>query len=136
MTVGTVRPKLLSICAGLLQDAVICGEGADFVGALVWIHSDHAHRVDGDGVPEDSLREELTAALNRLAAEGGGSAQRVERVLILTSPPDLDAGEITDKGYINQRLARGRRAVLVEELTADAASARTVCRAARPATVG
>ena len=45
---------------------------------------------------------ELTATLQRLAAEGGGSSQRVERLLVLREPAQLDAGEITDKGYINQ----------------------------------
>lgn len=135
VTVGTVRPKLLSACGGLLQDAVICGEGAEFIGALAWVHADHADRVDADGFPDDGLRAQITAALNRLASEGGGSAQRVDRVLILTSPPELDAGEITDKGYINQRRVRERRAELVDELIAATASDRTVCRAATPATV-
>lgn len=133
VTVGVVRPKLLSACAGLLADAVICGEGADFVCALAWLHADHAERVDAEGAPEDQLRAQIAAALDRLASEAGGSAQQVERVLILTSSPDLDAGEITDKGYINQRRVRDRRAALVEELTAGSASARTVCRAATSA---
>lgn len=80
------------------------------------------------------LSEEITVALNRLAAEGAGSAHRIERVLNLTAPPDLDAGEITDKGYINQRLDRERRGELVDEVTAVAPSARTVCRVASAAT--
>lgn len=134
VTVGVMRPKLLSACAGLLADAVICGEGADFVCALAWLHADHAERVDAEGAPEDQLRAQITAALDRLASEAGGSAQQVERVLILTSPPDLDAGEITDKAYINQRRVREHRAALVEELTAGSASARTVCRAATSTT--
>ncbi|HEX9834440.1 MAG TPA: AMP-binding protein, partial [Mycobacterium sp.] len=66
VTVGTVRPNLLSACAGLLQDAVICGEGAGFVGALVWLHGDHADRIDADGYPDDELHDEIAAALNRL----------------------------------------------------------------------
>jgi feruloyl-CoA synthase len=135
VTVGTVRPRLLSACGGLLQDAVICGEGTEFLSALAWLHADHADRIDEHGLPEDSLREEITAGLNRLAAQGGGSSQRVERVLILTTPPDLDAGEITDKGYVNQRMVRERRAELVDEVTAAVASGRTVCRLAEPTAV-
>ncbi|MBP1823272.1 feruloyl-CoA synthase [Mycobacterium sp. OAE908] len=133
VTVGTVRPQLLSACGGLLQDAVICGEGGEFLSALVWLHADHADRIDANGVPDDDLRDDIIAGLNRLAAQGGGSSQRVERVLILTAPPDLDAGEVTDKGYINQRRVRECRADLVGELTADVASTRTVCRVATPA---
>jgi hypothetical protein len=41
---------------------------------------------------------------------GAGSATRVERLLVLSEPPSLDAGEITDKGYVNQRALIERRA--------------------------
>jgi feruloyl-CoA synthase len=34
----------------------------------------------------------------------------------MTEPPQIDAGEITDKGYINQRAVLERRAALVEKL--------------------
>ena len=40
---------------------------------------------------------------------------------MLAQPPDLDAGEITDKGYINQRTVLARRAALVDRLYADPA---------------
>ncbi|HJT91471.1 MAG TPA: feruloyl-CoA synthase [Mycobacterium sp.] len=133
VTVGTLRPQLLSACAGLVQDAVICGHDGDFVSALVWLHPDHARRLGPDAEPDDDLRDELADGLARLAQTGGGSSQRIERLLIMTTPPDLDAGEITDKGYVNQRMVRQLRADLVEELTRDVASARTICRSAAPA---
>ena len=37
----------------------------------------------------------------------------------MTEPPSIDAGEITDKGYVNQRAGLARRADLVERLYAD-----------------
>jgi feruloyl-CoA synthase len=37
----------------------------------------------------------------------------------MAEPPSIDANEITDKGYINQRAVLERRAVLVEDLHAD-----------------
>ncbi|MFF5992406.1 AMP-binding protein [Prauserella flavalba] len=109
VSVGTLRPRLLSAARGLLSDAVICGENGDRVTALVWLHAEHAHRCDPEGVPDDALRAELAGALARLAAEGGGASQRVDRVAVLREPPALDAGEITDKGYVNQRAVRERR---------------------------
>jgi feruloyl-CoA synthase len=112
----------------LLTDAVICGQDGECVTAMAWLHPDHAARVDAEGVPEDSLRTELVATLSRLAAEGGGSSQRVERLLVLTEPAQLDAGEITDKGYVNQRAVRDRRADLVALLTADSLPQRVVVR--------
>jgi len=49
---------------------------------------------------------------------GAGSSRRVERLLLLTDPPRLDAGEITDKGYINQRATLTHRAELIPVLYA------------------
>jgi feruloyl-CoA synthase len=129
VSVGTLRPKLLSASQGLLTDAVLCGQDGDVVTALVWLSAQHAGRVDADGVPEDSLRAELAAALQRLADEGGGTSQCVERVLVLTEPAQLDAGEITDKGYVNQAAVRDRRSDLVALLTADPLPPRIVARA-------
>lgn len=70
-------------------------------------------------MPEDSLRAKLVAAMGRLAAGGGGSSQSVERILVLREPAQLNAGEIADKGYVNQAAVRDRRADLVALLSAD-----------------
>ena len=37
----------------------------------------------------------------------------------MTEPPSIDANEITDKGYINQRATLERRHALVEHLYAE-----------------
>src|SRR5262249_4193899 len=52
---------------------------------------------------------------------GQGPAGRIERIAILAVPPDLDAGEITDQGYVNQRRVLANRADLVDLLYADPA---------------
>lgn len=119
VSVGTLRPALLSAAGGLLQDAVICGQDGDFVAALAWLHPHHHGRVDADGAPDPALRAELGAALQALADAGGGSSQRVDRLLLLTEPASLDAGELTDKGYVNQRAVRERRSADVVRLLAD-----------------
>jgi len=36
--------------------------------------------------------------------------------MVMAEPPSIDANEITDKGYINQRAVLERRAALVEIL--------------------
>jgi feruloyl-CoA synthase len=128
VSVGTLRPKLLSASHGLLSDAVICGADGDCVTAMVWLAPAHAGRVDADGVPEDTLRAELAATMQRLAGEGGGSSQCVDRLLVLTEPPQLDAGEITDKGYVNQGAVRDRRASLVALLDARPRPPQVVAR--------
>ena len=68
----------------------------------------------------------VRAALSRMAQTGSGSSTHAARALLMGDAPDIDAGEITDKGYINQRAVLARRAALVEELFSDPPSARTV----------
>ena len=66
---------------------------------------------------------ELADGLARLQRESHpGSSTRVARALVLDEPASIDAGEITDKGYINQRAVLDRRADKVAELYADSAT--------------
>ena len=110
--VGAVRTALLS-AAPLLSDAVIAGEDRSFASALAWLNQAQAAGLSGDQV-----RQALAAALAR-HNQAAGSAARIERLILLDEPADLDAGEITDKGYVNQRQVLRGRAALVERLYAD-----------------
>jgi feruloyl-CoA synthase len=47
-----------------------------------------------------------------------GSSERVVRAMLLANPPDVDAGEITDKGYLNQLTTVRRRDVDIVRLYA------------------
>jgi feruloyl-CoA synthase len=118
--VGRVRTELVS-AAGVLSDVVVCGEGCDRVGALAWIDEAAAARqLGGAEVSHDD--DTLHAYLARALAEmnrGAGSAMRVERLLLLRTPPDIDLGEVTDKGYINQRKVRELRHADVLRLFAE-----------------
>jgi feruloyl-CoA synthase len=57
-------------------------------------------------------------AIAQWNAAHAASSERITRVLLLTDAPSIDANEITDKGYINQRLALERRAADVIRLYA------------------
>ena len=122
VTAGSLRLRLLSE-AKVLSDAVICGHDRGFVAALAWVNPAEARGVCGGAgdvaLDDPRLREHLAQALARLNT-GAGSAARVERLLLLAEPPSLDAGEITDKGYINQGACLERRAAEVERLYAEA----------------
>jgi feruloyl-CoA synthase len=63
--------------------------------------------------------ERLAEGLRAHNKTNPGSSTRIERALLMVEPPSVDAGELTDKGYINQAVALGRRAALVEKLYAD-----------------
>ncbi|TMH47140.1 MAG: feruloyl-CoA synthase [Betaproteobacteria bacterium] len=109
VNVGAVRVKLIAAADPLVQDAVITGHDRDEIGALVFLSAAAKDRSD--------VRERLSAALAKLAAEGGSSTHP-RRLLVMSEPPLIDANEITDKGYINQRAVLERRAALVEKLYA------------------
>jgi feruloyl-CoA synthase len=64
------------------------------------------------------------ALLETATANSTGSSTRVARAIIMDEPPSLDAGEITDKGSLNQRAVLDRRAQIVEELYAPQPSPR------------
>jgi feruloyl-CoA synthase len=67
----------------------------------------------------------------RTLNDGAGSAGRIERLLLLETPPSLDAGEITDKGYVNQRRVLDLRAQDVARLLAEPPGAAVITAAAR-----
>jgi feruloyl-CoA synthase len=117
--VGAVRVKLIAAGNPLIQDAVITGHDRNEVGALVFLSP-----AAKDLAPE-AVRARLAAALKALAADGG-SSMHPTRALVLEEPPSIDAGEITDKGYINQRAVLERRAALVGRLHAQPGDAAVI----------
>jgi feruloyl-CoA synthase len=61
-----------------------------------------------------------------VAAEGSHRKSRGSRPPHVPFPDLAAAGEVTDKGYINQRRVLARRAALVEMLSADPVPAAVV----------
>lgn len=123
VSVGTLRPDFVAACSPIIFDAVICGQDKDYATALVWPSPVTAEQyVKAAGDPARGFAA-LAADLARKAAAFNagepGSSRRIKRVLIMTEPPSIDAGEITDKGYVNQRLVISRRASLVQALYAE-----------------
>jgi feruloyl-CoA synthase len=120
VSVGTLRTRVVSALAPWVADAVITGHGRSEVGALLFLAE------PARALPAGTLRERLQAALDGLHAAAGGSSQAPARALVLADAPSLAAGEITDKGYVNQRLALQRRKAEVEALYAEPADARVI----------
>lgn len=112
VSVGGLRVRLIAACNPIVQDAVIAGHDRDEIGALVFLSP------AAQGMTPEAIRGKLAEGLRALAAEGGGSSTRPTRLLVLSEPPSIDANEITDKGYINQRAVLEKRAALVERLYA------------------
>jgi feruloyl-CoA synthase len=104
--VGHVRLAVVAACSPHVADAVICGHDRDELGALIFLAP------NGDAAALAGLLAAQTAT---------ASSTRIARIVVLREPASIDAGEITDKGYINQRAVRERRAGDVERLFSDAA---------------
>jgi feruloyl-CoA synthase len=110
VSVGPLRVRALSALAPHVSDAVVTGHDRNEVGLMVFLTPAALQ------LPRDAVLADLRAGLRRLRDEGAGSSQAPSRLLILDEPPSAEAGEITDKGYINQRAVLTRRAVFVEQL--------------------
>lgn len=123
---GQLRLQAIAAAAPVIQDAVVTGQDRDDVGLLVFISLDGCRAVAGADLTPDELavhpavQEKLRAGLGAHNQDNPGSSTRIKRALLMTEPPQIDAGEITDKGYINQRAVLTRRAENVDRLyTAD-----------------
>ncbi|ENZ80342.1 MULTISPECIES: feruloyl-CoA synthase [Caulobacter] len=110
---GALRVAAVSAIGGLVSDAVVCGEGQEGVGLMLFLD---AKACEAFGGPAREAIAERLRAFN-LAAKGGTG--RIARALILDGAPDAASGELTDKGYINQALARERRPGELARLFAD-----------------
>ena len=110
--VGAIRVKLIAAADPLVQDAVITGHDRDEIGALVFLNASSKNLSAGE------IREKLQKALQALSQEPGSSTHP-KRLMVMAEPPSIDANEITDKGYMNQRAVLERRAALVEKLHAS-----------------
>ena len=125
VSVGTLRPDLVAACSPYVHDAVIAGQDKPFIGALFWPSMAGLQALAADPGPGSPLEKLAIILKDRLAAfnaDAGGSSRRVGRFTIMTEPPSIDAGEITDKGYVNQRATLERRSGLVAALYANSAA--------------
>jgi feruloyl-CoA synthase len=121
--VGTLRVQLLDALAPYISDAVITGADRAQVGAMLWPNLGACRALVGQadaGLAEIAVdprvHERLHQALAAHNRSNPGSSARIGRALLLQAPPSMDHGEITDKGYVNQRTVLQRRADAVERL--------------------
>jgi feruloyl-CoA synthase len=125
VNVGMLRTAVIAAGAPVIEDAVVTGHDHDEIGLLIFpsVASLKALCADlgADAKLEDmvrhaAVRAALLEGLKRHNAATQGSSMRIARCLLMTEPPSIDANEITDKGYLNQRAVLTRRAALVERL--------------------
>ncbi|SDO40191.1 feruloyl-CoA synthase [Afipia sp. GAS231] len=130
VNVGNLRVAGIAALAPLAQDIVVSGHGGDEVRFLVFpnIAACRAHAGLPDSaevkhvIGHDKVRSGIAQGLAKLKAQGGNSSAHATRALLLAEPASVDGGEITDKGYINQRAVLTRRGGAVAMLDDDASA--------------
>jgi len=122
---GPLRLSALSAMGGVAADAVVCGEGRDGVGLLIFLNAAQCQSL-APGVTDlaelaksPAVKAAVAAGLAKFNADAKGGASKIARAVIQPDAPHAPSGELTDKGYINQAMARERRAHDVARLYAD-----------------
>jgi len=108
----------------------VTGHGGDEVRFLVFPNiaacRAHAGLPDNadvkDVISHDKVRGSIAQGLAKLKAQSGNSSGHATRALLLAEIASVDGGEITDKGYINQRAVLTRRAGAVATLDDDSSA--------------
>lgn len=126
--VGLLRVAALAAAAPILQFALVTGHDREYIGILGWPNLAACKKIcsalDAE-VPAETVAQHpqvidyLRQALGSFNSDQQGSSTRIARIMLMSEPPDSDANEITDKGYINQRASLQRRKDLVEKLYAE-----------------
>ncbi len=119
VSVGPLRARILTHFAPFVRDVVIAGHDRDEVGMLVVPDVEACRAICATrsgwragvmkSLRDSAVAERLSRLMVSFAASATGSASRVARALVLEEPPSLDAGEVTDKGSLNQGAILRRR---------------------------
>lgn len=127
VNVAALRKALTDALGGLAQDVVIAGDGRGDLAALIVPAMSQIEQMLPEAgkmsreemVNHPKIRNLIATSMGQLANKATGSANRVNRAIILSQPLDLDKGEVTDKGSVNQRAVLRHRNDLVEMLYTD-----------------
>lgn len=109
--VGALRAQLIAAGNGLIQDVVITGHDNEFIGAIVFPGMEYCKKMMGDEnatlhevIHHAAIKQKLQDILYALAAKNTGSATLIKRAVMADFILNIDKGEITDKGSVNQRM--------------------------------
>ena len=123
---GQVRLNTITACTPAIQDAVITGHDRETLGLLVFLNQSACRDIAGDQsltlaqlAENQKVRDFVRKGLQAYNKTHNSNSMRIDRFTLLPDTPIIDFGEITDKGYINQRAVVQRRAAIIERLYSD-----------------
>ena len=127
VNVGALRGRILSHFAPFVRDVVVTGHDRDEVGLMIFGDIDECRALclglertssAAEIFGHPNVHRRFQELLESFAVSATGSSTRVTRAIVAQEPPSLDAGEITDKGSLNQRAALDRRTAIIDQLYA------------------
>lgn len=119
-----LRASINGLGQPFLMEVVIAAPNREYLAALVFPNlpalrgrfAEVNAEDDAAFLASEQVRAFFTEVFVRHNQEYPSSSGSIERALLLAVPPQLDANETTDKGYINQIAVLRNRADLVERL--------------------
>jgi feruloyl-CoA synthase len=118
VNVGLVRLAVLDAIKPLATDLVVAGHRRDGLGALIFpslpacraaLGTDAGGLDDRAVIRHPRLIEMVRARLFAHYRLQNGASTRIERFLLLETPPDRERNEVTEKGALNQRAVLSAR---------------------------
>lgn len=130
---GALRTDFINHFGTLVKDVAIAGADRPYLSALVFPNFEDLHNISGldhHALPHvlfthPTVVEAFQEKLKSLAAQSTGSSTLIRKIVLMYPPLSMDAGEVTDKGSVNQRAVLRLRADSVDAIyngTAEAIS--------------
>ncbi|MGV6873598.1 AMP-binding protein [Pseudochelatococcus sp. B33] len=132
VSVGPLRTTLLALLSPLVRDVLLAGRDREAIAIIVFLDEDACRKelsIDVGASPlslNPIVQQAIRSRLQAYNRNNGSSSKAVAAAIIDDVQPDRAAGEITDKGSVNQRLALSNRAALVDLLYAAESDGRII----------
>jgi feruloyl-CoA synthase len=127
VNVSGLRTQLLELFGPVVRDVVLSGANRHALTALVFLDVDQCHRLLGLRgecaaiAANPLLHSRIQDAIKEHNSRNSGSSRQIRKYHVMTRVLEAAAGELTEKGTVNQAVVLKREAVLCDAL--DAATA-------------
>jgi feruloyl-CoA synthase len=122
VNVSGLRTQLLEAIGPIVRDVVLSGENRQALAALVFLDCTQCKKmlgVDGEAASlatDPRIVDALLASVAKHNDTNPGSSRRISKVQIMHRDLDSSAGEVTEKGTVNQRAVLKREVALCDVL--------------------
>ncbi|MBW2369192.1 MAG: AMP-binding protein [Deltaproteobacteria bacterium] len=129
---GNIRTNVIDVVSPLIGEAVVCGLDRSCIAVMAWLNRAECRATEtgfDPDAPGDSavIVKRIESHIREYNGKNKGSSLRIARMMLMTTPLSSDAGELSDKGSVNQRAVWRNREADVERLYAETPEAGVLC---------